>query len=89
MRTMLSLTVRWPGARLNVCGLARTYGDRLARVLSTTPPVARFWIHGRTLTVTRIVSLVVFLTVTEPTVPRFAVFSTSAGVIETPPCWAT
>src|SRR4051794_10994078 len=35
------------------------------------------------------VSFVVFLIVTEPTVPRFAVRSTSAGVIETPPCWVT
>ena len=50
--------------------------------------MARFWIHGRTLTVTRIVSLVVFLTVIVPTAPRFAVVSTEAGVIETPPCWA-
>src|SRR5262245_11756029 len=86
---MFSLTVRWPGGRLNVAGLAFTYADRLARVLSTTLPLARFWIHGRTLTVTRMVSLVVFLTVTEPMLPFFAVFSTTAGVIETPPCWAT
>ena len=64
---MFSFTVRWPGGRLNVAGLARTYGDRLARVLSTTLPLARFWIQGRTLTVTRMVSLVVFLMVTEPT----------------------
>ena len=48
----------------------------------------RFWIHGRTVTVTRSVSFVVFLTVNVPTVPRLAVVSTVAGVIETPPCWA-
>ena len=70
---MLNLTLRSPGARLNVCGDARTYGDRLARVFSTTAPVERFWIHGRTLTVTRMVSLVVFLIVTVPTAPRLAV----------------
>ena len=53
-----------------------------------TWPVERFWLHGRIVTVTRSVSLVVFLTVNEPTVPRLAVASTRAGVIETPPCWA-
>ena len=58
---------------------ARTYGDRLALVFRTTVPVERFWIHGRTLTVTRSVSLVVFLTVNVPTPPRLAVVSTDSG----------
>src|SRR5690349_22108754 len=88
MRRMLNVTRRSPGGRLNVCGEARTYGDRLARVFRTTPPVLRFWIHGRTLIVTRIVSLVVFLTVIVPTAPRLAVRSTDAGVMDTPPCCA-
>jgi len=57
-------------------------------VFRTTVPVERFWIHGRTLIVTRIVSLVVFLTVMLPTPPRLAVVSTEAGVMDTPPCCA-
>ncbi len=40
------------------------------------------------MTVTRSVSFVVFLTVNVPMVPRLAVFSIVAGVIDTPPCWA-
>ena len=76
---MFSLTEREPGLRSNVCGLARTYGVRLARLLSTTAAVERFWLHGRTVTVTRSVSLVVFLTVNVPTEPRLAVASTVAG----------
>ena len=57
-------------------------------MLRTTAAVERFWLHGRTVTVTRSVSFVVFLTVNVPTEPRLAVASTVAGVIETPPCWA-
>ena len=86
IRRMLSFSVREPGLRSNVCGLESTYGERFARLLMATPPVERFWLHGRIVTVTRNVSLVLFLTVNEPTVPRLAVVSTRAGEIETPPC---
>ena len=41
--------------------------------------MVRFWIHGRTVTVTRSVSFVVFLTVNVPTVPRLAVGLDSGG----------
>src|SRR4051794_17966797 len=79
IRFIRSFSAREPGLRSNVCGLETTYGDRFARLLMATPPVARFWLHGRIVTVTRSVSLVVFLTVYEPTVPRLAVASTRAG----------
>ena len=85
---MFSRTLRDPGRRSNVCGLARTYGVSDARRLAETAAVVRFCVHGRTVTVTRSVSRVEFLTVNEPTVPRRAVRSTVAGVIWTPPCWA-
>src|SRR3954454_3590883 len=85
---MLSLTERVPGLRSNDLGLPTTYGERFARLLRATAAVVRFWLHGRTVTVTRSVSLVVFLTVNLPTDPRLAVISTVAGEIETPPCWA-
>ena len=85
---MLSFTEREPGLRSNDAGLPTTYGDRFARLLRTTAAVERFWLHGRTVTVTRSVSFVVFLTVNVPTEPRLAVVSTVAGEIETPPCWA-
>ena len=83
---MFRRTVREPGLRSNDCGLARTYGVSDAFLFSATAAVVRFWIHGRTTTVTRSVSFVVFLTVNVPTVPRFAVCSSTAGVIDTPPC---
>jgi hypothetical protein len=57
-------------------------------LFSATAAVDRFWIQGRTVTVTRSVSRVVFLTVNVPTVPRRAVRSIAAGVIDTPPCCA-
>src|SRR5215217_5143371 len=88
MRFMLSLTAREPGLRSNDAGLPTTYGERFARLFRTTAAVERFWLQGRTVTVTRSVSLVVFLTVNVPTEPRLAVASTVAGEIETPPCWA-
>ena len=74
--------------RSNDAGLPTTYGERFARLLRATMAVDRFWFHGRTVTVTRSVPRVVFLTVNLPTEPRLAVVSTVAGEIETPPCWA-
>src|SRR3954452_3906372 len=85
---MFSVTLREPGLSLNDDGLARTYGVRFAPLLTSTPAVARFCTHGRTVTVTFKVSLVVFLTVNFPTLPRLAVLSTRAGEMDTPPVWA-
>ena len=53
VRRMFRLTLREPGLRSNVCGLARTYGDSDARRLAATAPVLRFCVQGRTVTVTR------------------------------------
>ena len=64
---------------MNVVGLARTYGERFAFLLMATAAVVRFWIHGRTVTVTFRVFLVVFLTVNVPTVPFLAVVSMQRG----------
>src|SRR3954451_17435317 len=66
---------------------ARTYFDSVERMSMTTLPKSS-WRHGRTVTVTRSVSLVVLFRVKEPTVPRLAVCSSAAGVTDSPPDWA-
>src|SRR4051812_20414215 len=64
--------------------VARTYLESVVRMSMTTSPKSS-WRHGRTVTVTLRVSLVVLLKVKEPTVPRLAVCSSAAGVTDSPP----
>src|SRR4051812_16014586 len=64
--------------------VARTYFDSVERMSISTFP-ASCWRHGRTVTVTRSVSLVWLLRLSEPTVPRFAVCSSAAGVTDNAP----
>src|SRR5262249_36210342 len=63
------------------------YFDRVERMSITTLPNSS-WRQGRTTTLTFSVSLVVLFNVRDPTVPRFAVFSSAAGVTDKPPLWA-
>src|SRR4051794_14789651 len=89
VRRWLSVTARLaPAARLNDDDVAATYLLSETFRFAWTTPVVRFWAHGRTRTVTFSVSLVVFLTVTDPSLPLRAVCSTVSGVSDTPPAAA-
>src|SRR3954447_4783423 len=80
----IGIVRRAPRLMMNERDDARTYRDSVVRVSTITLPKSS-WRHGRTVIVTRSVSLVVLLTVSEPTVPRLAVCSRAAGVTEMPP----
>src|SRR3954454_4254616 len=60
------------------------YLERVLRRSLMTVPLSS-WRHGRTVTVTRSVSLVELLIDAVPTVPTFAECSRTAGVMESPP----
>src|SRR5690349_3024469 len=84
-RTMRKLIGRFaPAPIVNERVVARTYRVRFARGSETTVPLSCCR-HGRTVTVTRSVSLVVLLRVSDPTVPSLARFSRLAGVTDRPP----
>src|SRR4051794_6998452 len=85
---MLKLSGRLlPAPIVNEREGARTYLESVVRMSMTTLP-NNSWRHGRTTTLTRRVSLVVLLSVREPTVPFLAVCSSAAGVTDNPPLWA-